>query len=320
MTRERAYPDRGVRLRLFGLLAILIGIGTALLGLSHLALPLLADAIPDFRFSRSQILTGVTTFVGIGVVLIACGVGSMRQRRWAPTAMLTVGWTWLLVGIATIGFVVTNLDDLTLLAGSELADPSPEVEALIGWMLIVPGVGVCIALPLLFLWAYRDKGMLATCRARSPQPDWSDRCPPTVLVLSLAVGFTGFLMVPMALRPLLPWFGRLLTGTAGSLATLVIGGLFVWIGWALFRLKRSGWWATAISTIAVAVSSAWTVLETPRGEWYRALEFPEKQIELLLAAGEPSRWPGIAASLVLTLVTAIYLASIRKYFWSDARH
>jgi hypothetical protein len=99
MTNEGAYRDRGVRLRLFGLLTILVGIGAMLLGLLHLALHRLADAVPDFHIARHQVLTGAMTFGAIGVVLIVCGIGSFRQRRWVPPAMQTVGWTWLLAGM-----------------------------------------------------------------------------------------------------------------------------------------------------------------------------------------------------------------------------
>ncbi len=317
MTSEGSHRDRGVRLRLFGLLTVLAGIGAVLVGLSHFALPLLADSIPDFRITASQIATGVITFLAIGAVLIACGAGSIRERRWVRPAMLTVGWTWLFVGLGTLGFVVTNLDDLTILAGSGLADQPPEIETLIRWILLLPSFGFGVMMPLLILWAYQDQDVLATCRARHPDPDWSDRCPSTVLVLALALGFAGLLSFPLALRPLLPWFGGLLTGAAGSAATLLVGGVFVWIGWALFRLRASAWWATGISTIVVAVSTVWTLLETPRAAWYRALDYPERQIELLLLSGEPPKWPAIIATLALTIVTLIYMASIRKHFRKD---
>jgi len=314
MTSEGAYRDRGVRLRLFGLLTVLAGIGTVLLGLSHFALPLLADSIPDFRITASQIATGVITFVTIGVVLVACGTGSIRERRWVRPAMLTVGWSWLFVGLATLGFVVTNLDDLTILAGSGLADQPPEIETLIRWIMLLPSFGFGVVMPLLILWAYQDQDVLATCRARHPDPDWSDRCPSTVLVLALALGFAGLLSFPLALRPVLPLFGGLLTGIAGSVATLLVGGLFVWIGWALFRLRAPAWWATGISAIAVAVSTVWTLFETPRVEWYRALDYPQKHIDQVLAAGEPSPWPAVGATVAMTIVTAVYLAAIRKHF------
>ncbi|NIM61045.1 MAG: hypothetical protein GTO30_05140, partial [Acidobacteria bacterium] len=97
--------------------------------------------------SESQIATGVITFVAIGIVLLACGRGSMRGRRWVRPAMLTVGWSWLFVGLATLVFVLANLEDLTILAGSGLADQPPEVEMLIRWMLLLPCFGFGVAFP-----------------------------------------------------------------------------------------------------------------------------------------------------------------------------
>ena len=85
----------------------------------------------------------------------------------------------------------------------------------------------------------------------------------------------------------------------------------------MFHLRTSAWWATGISTIVVALSTVWTLAETPRAAWYRALDYPEKQIERLLMSGEPPKWPGIVATLAMTIVTLIYLASIRKHFFKD---
>lgn len=314
MDEPRPHRDRGVRLRLFGLLTVLAGVASVVLGLAHTLLPLLAASIPDFHISASQIVTGVITFLAIGVVLIACGTGSIRERRWARPAMLTVGWTWLFIGLATVGFVVANLDDLTILAGSGIADQPPEIERLVRWMLLLPSIGFGLLAPLLLLWAYADRDVLATCRASHPEPDWSDDCPTQVLVLALALGFTGLLSLPMALRPVVPWFGRLLTGWPGSVVSLLTGAVFVWIGWALFRLRAAGWWATGVSAVILAVSTVLTLQAVPRADWYRALEYPQRQIDLLLESGEPARWPGIAATATLTVVTLVYLASIRKHF------
>ncbi len=293
---------------------MLAGIGSMLLGLSHFGLPLLAATIPDFRLSATQIAIGVITFFAIGIVLVACGLGSLRERRWARPAMLTVGWSWLFVGIATVGFVLTNLEDLTILAGSGMADQPPEIGTLIRWILLLPSFGFGLVAPLAILWAYADRDVLATCRMRHPEPDWSDRCPSTVLVLALALGFAGLLSFPLALRPVVPWFGGLSTGPGGSVVTLATGLFFVWLGWALFRLKRAAWWATGASALVIGISVTWTLTRTERAAWYRALDYPQKQIDLLLASGEPPKWPGVTATIVFTLLTLVYLVSIRKHF------
>jgi hypothetical protein len=312
---EPGHRDRTTRLRLFGVLTILAGVAALGLALFNLALPTLTRELLDIPTTTRQVLTGLLTFAAIGVVLVLCGVGSMRRRRWARPAMLTVGWTWLFVGLATVGFMVTNLDDLALLAGAENASQPPQIDALIRWMLLLPSFGFGLVAPVAILWAYAPLDVLHTCRAWHPQPDWSDDCPSTVLILALALGFSGLLSIPLALKPVLPWFGGLLTGgAAGAAVTLATGGTFLWIGWALFRLRPAGWWATGVSAGVFAVSTVWTLLQTPRVEWYRALEYPQKHIDQILAAGEPSPWPAVGATVALTLATAVYLAAIRKHF------
>ena len=296
------------------MLTILAGIGSLGLAAFNLALPALTRELVDVPTTPRQVLTGLLTFAAIGIALVLCGAGSINQRRWARPAMLTVGWTWLLVGLATVGFVVSNLEDLVILAGAEQASQPPEIDILIRWILLLPSFALGLIAPLAILWAYAPLDVLQTCRARHPQPDWSDECPSSVLILALALGFTGALSLPLALKPVLPWFGGLLTGTAGAVISLATGVLFLWTGWALFRLRPAGWWAAGASAAGFAVSTIWTLLETPRAEWYQALDYPQKHIDQVLAGGEPSRWPAVLATLVLTLATAVYLAAIRKHF------
>ena len=311
---EPGHRDRTVRLRLFGVLTILSGFAALGLALFNLALPTLTRELLDVPTTMSQMLTGLLTFAAIGVALVLSGVGSMRRRRWARPAMLTVGWTWLFVGLATVVFMVANLEDLVILAGAEKASQPPQIDNLIRWMLLVPCFGFGLVVPLAVLWAYAPLDVLHTCRARHPEPDWSDDCPSKVLILALAFGFTGLLAIPLALKPVLPWFGGLLTGGPGAVVTLASGVAFVWIGWSLFRLRLAGWWATGISSVVLSVSTIWTLLKIPRVEWYRALEYPQKHIDQMLASGEPSPWPAIGATVALTLATGAYLAAIRKHF------
>ena len=49
----------------------------------------------------------------------------------------------------------------------------------------------------------------------------------------------------------------------------------------------------------------------PRIEWYRALDYPDKYI---LASGRRSAVPEIAVTIVLTIVTLVYLGFIRGHF------
>ena len=314
MSIGSAHRDRKLRLRVFGLLVILSGMAVLALGLLYLAAPSMQQVLPELEIAPAQALAGGLTFGVIGAFLIACGVGSMRYRRWARPAMLMVGWTWLLVGLAALAFVLSNLDDLVILAGASRASLPPEAERIVRWALLLPSVALGLLVPLAVLWAYAPRDILRTCRERHPEPDWSDRCPSTVLVLALALGLAGVLLAPMALRPAVPWFGRLLTGTAGSFVTIALGVVFAWTGWALFRLKTAGLWTTGIVAGVLGISTVWTLLETPRVEWYRAVDYPEKYIEQMLASGEPSAWPEIAVTSVLTVLTVVYLASIRKHF------
>ena len=298
----------------FGLLTLLAGVAFALLGLAHLALPFATQLLPELRIDRAIIATGLLTYLTVGVTLILCGLGSIRLRRWTRPAMLTVGWVWLFAGLMIFGYAAANMSDLIILVGSGIKELSPEIESLLAAVVIAPLLLFGCLPPLLLLWIYRDPNILHTCREAHPEPDWSDRCSTELFILALALGYSGLLTLPLALRPTLPWFGELWSGPRASLIYLLLGAFMIGCGWALFQRRKDGWWAAGLLTTLLGLSSALTLYHLPRADWYRALDYPEKMVIEIAQRGDGPPWLAIAAVIALSLVTWIYLLRIRDQF------
>jgi hypothetical protein len=308
------FEDRGVRLRLFGSLAILAGCALVLLGLLHL-LPLLgAGGMPAAETGLADGRTyamGALLYALLGGAFVWIGAGSVRMRRWARPLMLTLAWTWLLGGVCVL-FLLPGLLDLALgvsLPGAPALDPA--VAGLVKLVLMIGTAVFGVAVPALFVWAYHDRGVRLTCEAHDPRPDWTERCPPAVLGLSLGLGACGILALLTALRPVVPLFGALLTGAPAVASLLAGAGLCLWLARETYALRVRGWWVATAFLVLIGVSTWLTLWRAEPAELFRAMGYPEDW----LGSGD-ARFGTVATWLtaVLTVLTVVFMVRIRKHF------
>jgi hypothetical protein len=310
---EPGFRDRGGRLIFFGSLAVLLGAACGLLALLSLLLPFLGELLPapEAAGDTRSALLGFLTYGLAGAILVWAGAGSLRQRRWVRPVMLSVAWTWLFVGAFGLLTTLALLDDLPYLARSDGEPWPPEivvaVQATVLGVVVIGG----LFLPALFLWAYRDEQVLHTCRRHDPEPGWADRCPWPVLLLSLELGLAALLTLFMALRPVVPLFGTLVTGRAGALLLLAAAALLGRLALAVYRCSMRAWWATTLLLVAVGLSVGVTSWVVDPVLLYRELGYPEP------ASAAPVRFVravGVWGSLGFTLLSLIYMGAIRRRF------
>ena len=304
------FTDRSRRLVLCGALAVGVGLAAIGLALLQLALPLLARHASTaglVRVDTRAVLSGALLDALLGAAIVTLGVGSIRRRRWVRPLMLALAWSWLFCGVALL-LLLPGFFDVAL--GSLELDP-----ALLSGLKIALLGGVAlagVALPALFVLAYRDVHVQRTCEAHDPRPDWTARCPPSVLGLSVGLGAGGVLAALTAIRPVVPWFGRLVTGLPAAAALLAGAGLCIWLARETYRLRMQAWWGTTALLVLIGVTSSLTFER----------EDPE---HLLLAMGYPEPDPGQGAAFVraalwitvaITAASVVYMIGIRHHFGS----
>jgi hypothetical protein len=132
--------------------------------------------------------------------------------------------------------------------------------------------------------------------------------------MSAALAAAGLLGLPMLVRPALPLFGRLLEGWPAAVG-LASGSLVcLWLAWATFRLRRSGWWATSVFLAALGVSTSWTLLAVDPAEIYRLMGYREESLDLVRAGGGTMRLLLLTSSVALTAIGIGYMLAIRRHF------
>lgn len=312
------FKDRSFRLRLFGLLTLLVGLLCFLLALLHLVALPFAQRLPGaegLATDTRAFVMGALVYLLLGAAFVLIGRGSMRKRRWVRPMMLTLAWAWLLGGLLVLAFL-PGLTDGALATAGEQVD-APGVFAGIKLFVLALGALAGVVAPATLIWAYRDRDLLRTCEAYDPAPAWTDRCPASVLGLSVSLVAAAALALPLALHPAVPWFGRVVTGWPGGLLILGGAGASVVLARWTYALRPAGWWGSGALLLLTGFSTLITIVRVGPAALYAELGYSEQALEMLGRTGSLSKgWNGWATAL-LTLASLAYMAGIRKHFAAD---
>lgn len=312
--RATGFRDRSARLTLFGALSILAGGACVLFGLLHLLLLFGAGRLSGMETMpvdwRSYVM-GALLYGLLGAAFIRVGIGSVRKRRWARPMMLSLAWTWLLGGVCVL-FLLPGMLDAAL--GASVSGAPVTDATVAGLARIVMMVGTAlfgVVVPALFVWTYNDRQLRLTCEAYDPEPDWTERCPPAVLGLSVGLGACAVVAVLSALRPAVPLFGRLVTGSPGVLSLVAGAGICLWLARETYALRMRGWWLTTAFLLLIGVSTWLTLERVAPSDLFRAMGYPEDSL-----ASSPAGFRRAAEWLTaaLTVLTVVYMGAIRKHF------
>jgi hypothetical protein len=223
---------------------ILIGVIIGLVGFYDFVLLLQPDVVNRGFYALIEAENILSA-----VVFIWLGIASKSGKRWALRLLLILSWFWLLAApilfpmfyLFTIGF----LDSVGLLGVGHLA---PFIFKIITVLCLSLVYVIFPSGLILFINGWLIKSGFNTGQLNeSPLP---------VLALSLIFGWgiISSLFMLVFLKPVVPFFGKLLTG---SLATLTILGFIVGlglIGWGFYRLRLWAIQLTMISTIVIGFS------------------------------------------------------------------
>ena len=311
------FIDRRIRLVVLGILSILVGGLSGLLALLVALLPLIDRLLPQQPSMpvdlRSSLIESFF-LVSAGAAFVWLGIGSLRARRWVRPLMLILAWTWLLSGVMGLGLVLVTLDPLfdeTALG----VEPLPAEALLLVKLATVGLVAVAgLILPAVFVWGYQSRDVQRTSEALHPEPAWTDRCPISVLGLSIGLAAAAYLALPSAALAPVPWFGRLLSGWPAALLTLLVGVACAYLAWSTYRLEPAGWWGSTVLCLLIGVSTAATFFRVELVEFYRALGYPESQLELMRPYLTVSRWWPAGLALLFTVACVGYMIYVRRYF------
>jgi hypothetical protein len=307
---DPAYRDRSGRLAVFGLVTVLLGGASIMLGLLNLALPFTERVLPAQSppaYDARTLLIGFFTDLLIGALLVWAGVGALRKRRWAPPVMLTIAWTWLIGGVFLLLILIFTLDELLTIGGGPLA---PEIASIVQATILVFTVLAGVLLPAIYILVFRDEAILRTCERHDPHPSWAESCPQSVLGLSLVLWAAAALLVPLSLRPSVPLFGVLVTGWPGAALMLLGAAVSAWLARGVYRRSPTAWWATTVLLVLLGVSATATLQVLDAAAFYEAAGIPVEPG----SAGAGWKPVYVWSSVVMTVLSVVYMLAVRPHF------
>ena len=307
---EAVCRDRSFGLAVFGVLEILLGVFCALM----VPLSLLAWSVSGSSASLRSTIPVLVVYAVVAAGLIWLGIGSIRARRWACDLMLSISRIWLVTGVCSVlvtGFILPGM-----LAGMGAGEGIASEALFVATAIIFAILGlVYVLLPAAFVLFFRSPDVIATCRARDPQPQFTDGCPPRILTLAVVwgLGAVSVLVMP-AYGWAFPFFGSVLSGAAGMvlwMAVLLVCGV---LAWGTCRRRPWAWWGALAATIVAAVSTILTSIRVSPEEVVRALPLADDQRQVLASISWPEAWVMTLVWIVVWASMVIYLLTVRPEF------
>ncbi len=308
------YKDRSTGLVLFGVFEILMGVAAGFMGICVLLVSLFVK-LPN---APPTPWIGSLFYLAIAVLLIWLGVGSVQARRWARALLLVLSWMWLvggiIAGVILLVIMPTMLDHL-----SDTMPSAGEANFVKWFTMIFLGViflVIYVLIPGALVLFYRSPHVKATCEAKDPETRWTDHCPLPVLAFSFLYGF-GFVAIALIMPVygfIFPFFGKLISGLPGALATVITLILIGYLCWGFYKLKTTAWWVALGFSVVGYVSALLTFSRVGLLEMYQMMNFPPEAIENIRKTGLlDSNFMVIQLALGAVLVLG-YLVFVKRYF------
>jgi uncharacterized membrane protein len=318
-----AYTDRSTGLIIYGIVQILLAALAALMIPFMLLSAVLSRKMPGGAMPAGTYVSGICSYSFAAAALAMLGIGSIQARRWAWALNLILSWIWLIIGVvATVAMTVfmPSIFASTFrqaAAQTPNAPPMPTgVAAVILTVVIVFFSIFLVVVPIAFLLFFKRKDVEETCRRRDPIERWTDRCPLPVLAVSLLCGCGAVYYLLLAVTtPMMPFFGRYLTGLAGAAALVTLAGIDGFLALSLYRLRLAAWWM-AVGLLGLRlVSSALTFRHADLLQMYSKMGWSDAQLQQMSAN------PALRSSSMMlwwsmgfTLLFFGYLIWIKRYF------
>jgi len=164
--------------------------------------------------------------------------------------------------------------------------------------------------PLGLLLLYRGNPVLETCDRKSGSGGWTRHLNTSQLacILICLLLFLNTLLLPVFM-PVVMFWDQVITGTPAILTLLVCAGIFGYATWGLYYQVSTAWWVGMIGLVIITLNYGIVLYLGDLREFYRALNFPAEQIDLVEQSGmiEMMRhmWIGLF----------FYLFVVLAFFW-----
>jgi hypothetical protein len=316
------YHDRSTGLIIFGIIQIVLGLFCALFIPFTLLSVYIARKSPMGAMPAGYYVLTISTYAAMSVVLITLGIGSIRKQRWARDLTLIASWMWLIYGSVTL-IMMTIILPSSMMAGMRAAAASNPragglpagIGAVIATLMLAFMAVFMVVLPIIFLVFYKKKDVQETCKRYDPILRWTERVPLPVLAGSIlyAIGALHSLLSSFTI-PIVPFFGRYLTGFPAAGAFLLTCAINAALAVLFYRKAIAGWWGAIAMILLQGVSIAFTIGRGNMLEAYARSGWSSQQLQLLQSNPMYRSGGFLWFAIFAMLIFLGYLIWVKRYF------
>jgi len=315
------FKDRSGGLLACGIVEIALG-GLALLFIPFILLgAVLSRKTTGTAMPAGSYVQSIAMYAFSAAVFVTLGIGSIRARRWARALNLVVSWIWLVLGVLST-ILITAILPTGFKEGFKRAasmnpnaPPPPEMlMAVILTFVIVLFAVFLIVVPLILVLFFRRADVEETCKRRDPVERWTDRIPLPLLALGLLFACTAPYSLILGLSvPLVPFFGRYLTGLPGAIGCFVLACVDGILAFLVFRRQIIGWTLAVVWSAMRIISTAITFRHGDLSQAYSRMGWRGAQLDTM-GPGGFARSLVLGWTVVIMLIFFGYLLWTRRYF------
>jgi hypothetical protein len=263
--------------------------------------------------SPKTMISGILVYAALAVWFIWMGIGSIKTRRWARALILVSSWLWLICGACGFIFAMTVFPNMYDKMGESGQIPK-EGAAVMKYVMTAILALVYVVIPGVLVLLYSGKDVKATCEHRDSQERWTDKCPLPVLAVSFVAALWAVSMLSMGIyRWTIPFFGSVLSGTAGAVVIAVLTLALIYIAWGTYKLDIKAWWCALLAHIAWFLSVIITFSTVSMEEFYEKMDFSQQQLDIIRQYS--SLWSNMGLFVgSWAMAVLAYLLYVRRYF------
>jgi hypothetical protein len=179
---------------------------------------------------------------------------------------------------------------------------------------------IFLIIPGLLVLFYGRKNVKATCEHRDPQVRWTDKCPLPVLAVSIISGLGAVSMLLGGITGwVIPFFGILLSGTAGAAVQIFVSLLLGYVAWGAYKLNLKAWWCAVLVSIAGALSIGITFSRVSILDFYEKMNMTAENLEFFKHSLMQHESVMVIFFLFNTIGFLGYLLYTRRYFTPSSK-
>lgn len=319
------FKNRRTGLQIFGVVQLILG---CLCLFFAVVIAMAKQFQPQAQGESTRLTLLVPVIAVYGVLAFKfgwLGIGSILCRRWARAMTLISSWLWFSMGVAIIPLMIWMVPKTLSSMPAGTPGITPQMMTLILFFQILFVGFFFILIPGAFILFYRSPHVKSTCEALDPRTRWTDRSPLPVIGVSCVVALGTLMLIAMALSgfAVMPAFGTLLTGAAGSGSLLLMGLIWGWLALSIYRQKVAAWWGLILLMLLLTLSNAVTFTRIDPMDLYRSMGYPQDQIDMISKSGLATRGYFVWSSTIYFLPMMFYLLWVKRFFrtcQTDTRH